>query len=87
MYTKDELVRMLNSVGKTLFATHFEDFQKGNFDIINTYDYTPAAKNTRISKSRSIFNAGQEYEALEIISTARVSDQIKNKCLELLKNK
>ncbi len=65
------LERYLQSVGKEVFATYYDQF--ANPSLSNTYlldllvserGYTLKACRTRVSKARSIINAGRGSDAL-----------------------
>ncbi len=47
-------------------------------------DFSANAQNTRLSKARTIFKNGWEYDALEIIVDSRADAKTKQKAKELL---
>lgn len=84
---KDDLIRKLNSVGKTAFAMHYDLFQdyaqgvlskeqaiEGLLQISN-----PAGAAIRLSNAKPIFQAGLERDALALVmSSNRISDEARD---------
>ena len=78
---RGELIRKLNSVGKTQFVEYFdlfEDYANGRRTkedcaeiLVRDGVSVEAGAAIRISNAKSIFMAGAEYEALSIISESR----------------
>ncbi len=87
-YSANELNRKLTSIGKGVFVEYFEDFKNGSFDVLDEKKFTELAKKTRISKAKSIFNAGQEYEALEnILNSKKVEQEWRDLAKDILSKK
>ena len=83
----------LKAVGKTTFIDFYYDFK--DVSVIarelaqKIFDSNPRAKsknqNFRIARARHIFEIGQEIQALEIINSPRVEEDVRKKAEEILR--
>lgn len=89
----DQLKKLLNACGKQAFVNYlFPSLSKDTNvtvqDIARLYpecnDFSANSQNTRLSKARTIFKNGWEYDALEIIADSRADPQTRQKAKELL---
>ncbi|MFY9619739.1 MAG: hypothetical protein WAM70_06510 [Pyrinomonadaceae bacterium] len=86
-----DLVRLLNSVGKSTFVSFFNEFADTsltNQDVVAILpeQYTLKARNTRVSKARRILREGLAEEALELIcASERVDPETAKQARELLR--
>lgn len=74
-----DLVRLLNSVGKSTFVSFFDEFADSsltNQDVVAILpeEYTLKARNTRTSKARRILREGLAEEALGLICASERAD-------------
>lgn len=83
-----DLIRTLNSVGKSTFVKYYFNFKKDSRDkciLIFDEDYTDKAKGTRTGHAQRIFREGKHLEALNIIiNSKRVDEVTKKKAKEIL---
>jgi hypothetical protein len=86
-----DLVRLLNSVGKSTFVSFFDEFADSaltNQDVVTILpeQYTLKARNTRVSKARRILPKGLAEEALELIcASERVDPETAKQARKLLR--
>lgn len=86
-----DLVRLLNSVGKSTFVRYYVQFTDRSLsheDLVDLlpHEYTLKARHTRVSKARRILNEGLHRQALELIAKSeRVDEQTVRRARELLK--
>ena len=82
------LVRTLNSVGKSTFIKYYFNFKNDSRDkciLMFDEDYTDKAKGTRTGHAQRIFREGKHLEALNIIiNSERVDEAAKKKAKEIL---
>ncbi len=91
--TDIQLKNAIKSVGKECFVKYYDkfaDFSQSNQDLIEILmmneKYTKNACATRVSKSRSIINAGRAKDVLiEITQSEKLDDDVKTKARELLR--
>ena len=65
-----DLIRVLNSVGKSTFVKYYYNFKNLSRDeCVSRFeeDYTDKAKSTRTGHAQRIFRENKHIEALEII--------------------
>ena len=83
-----DLVRVLNSVGKSTFVKYYYDFRdksRGECIMLFDEDFTDKAKSTRTGHAQRIFRENKQIEALTIIANSdRVDDVTRNKAMEIL---
>jgi hypothetical protein len=85
------LDRLLRSIGKVIFISHYDDFQNTALSIQAVADrlpneFTEKSRISRASKARRIFREGLEKAALEtIVTSERLDDDITKRARELLK--
>ncbi|MBQ9845901.1 MAG: hypothetical protein IJO54_07450 [Oscillospiraceae bacterium] len=83
-----DLLRVLNSVGKSIFVKYYYNFKNKSRDacIIGFEEnFTDNAKSTRTGHAQRIFRENKNIEALEIIvSSNRVDDFTRKKAIEIL---
>lgn len=83
-----DLIRTLNSVGKSTFVKYYFNFKNESRDkCILKFDenYTDKAKSTRTGHAQRIFRENKHIEALNIIiNSARVDDFTRKKAKEIL---
>ena len=89
--TQDQLIRNLNSVGKECFIKYiddFIDFTIPNIDIVDKIffekHYTQKSCTSRTSHARSIIKYGMTKDALKIIISARVPNDVSDQAEMLL---
>ena len=88
----NQLQRAIQSVGKSCFVKYykqFKDFSRSNEELVELLmkneKYTETASATRVSKSRSIINAGRAKDVLlEITQSEKLDDDVKTKARKLL---
>lgn len=86
-----DLVRLLNSVGKSTFVRYYRQFSDRTLsheDLVDLLpkDYTLKARHTRVSKARRILEEGLHRKALELIAKSeRVDGETALRARELLK--
>ena len=86
-----DLIRLLNSVGKSTFVRYFRQFSDRSLsheDLVDLLpkEYTLKARHTRASKARRILEEGLQRQALELIAKSeRVDEQTARRARELLK--
>lgn len=82
------LIRTLNSVGKSTFIKYYFNFKNDSRDkciLMFDEDYTDKAKGTRTGHAQRIFREGKHLEALNIIiNSERVDEATKKKAKEIL---
>lgn len=84
-YTAEKLDKLLKAIGKGFLVKYFEDFKSGKDNIYITEKFSAVSKRTRVSKARSIFNASQEYQALEnIVHSQKVDEVYRKKAAQIL---
>jgi len=85
-----DLVRLLNSVGKSTFVRYYRQFSDRSLsheDLVDLLpkEYTLKARHTRVSKVRRILDEGLHQQALELIAKSeRVDEQTARRARELL---
>jgi hypothetical protein len=83
-----DLIRTLNSVGKSTFVKYYYNFRDKSRDAcVLGFDepYTDNAKNTRTGHAQRIFRENKQKEALElIINSNRVDEATREKAYEIL---
>lgn len=84
-----DLVRVLNSVGKSTFVKYYYNFKnKSREECIMLFDedFTDKAKGTRTGHAQRIFRENKHIEALTIIADSnRVDDTTRKRAMELLR--
>lgn len=82
-----DLIRTLNSVGKSTFVKYYYAFKKkSREECIAMFEetYTDNAKSTRTGHAQRIFREGMNIEALKIIVTsARVDETTRKRAKEI----
>lgn len=74
-----DLVRILNSVGKSAFVKYYYNFKdKSRKECISAFEeaYTDKAKSTRTGHAQRIFRENRQIEALEIIVKSNRIDSV-----------
>ena len=76
---QDELLRLLNSVGKKCFVDFFAEFgdsRLSNAEVVEMLpsEYTLKARQSRVSTARRILREGAAREALEIVAASEKVD-------------
>lgn len=83
-----DLIRTLNSVGKSTFVKYYYCFKDKNRDeCIAQFDedYTDKAKSTRTGHAQRIFRENKNLEALEIIiNSGRVDEVTREQAKQIL---
>ncbi len=83
-----DLVRTLNSVGKTIFIKYYYDFKlKTREECISNFvePYTDYAKSTRTGHAQRIFRENKQIEALSIIiESNRLDEETISRAKEIL---
>lgn len=83
-----DLIRVLNSVGKSTFVKYYFNFKNESRDkCILKFDenYTDKAKSTRTGHAQRIFRENKQIEALNIIiNSERVDETTRKKAKEIL---
>lgn len=83
-----DLVRTLNSVGKTIFIKYYHNFKsKTREECISNFvePFTDHAKSTRTGHAQRIFRENKHIDALNlIIQSSRLNDEIINRAKEIL---
>ena len=83
-----DLVRVLNSVGKSTFVKYYYNFKNLSRDeCVSMFeeDYTDKAKSTRTGHAQRIFRENRHMDALEIIlKSDRVDYITRSKAKEIL---
>ncbi len=83
-----DLMRVLNSVGKSTFVKYYYNFRDQSRDqciLQFDEDYTDRAKRTRTGHAQRIFREDKHIEALEIIiASSRVDNVTRKKATEIL---
>ena len=77
-----DLIRTLNSVGKSTFVKYYYCFKdKSRDECIAQFDedYTDKAKSTRTGHAQRIFRENKNLEALEIIIKSERVDEVTRK--------
>ena len=84
-----DLVRVLNSVGKSTFIKYYYNFKnKSREECIMLFDedFTDKAKGTRTGHAQRIFRENKHIEALTIIADSnRVDDTTRKRATEILR--
>ena len=84
-----DLVRVLNSVGKSTFVKYYYNFRDKSRDeciMLFDEDFTDKAKSTRTGHAQRIFRENKHLEALTIIAESnRVDDATRKRAMELLR--
>ena len=84
-----DLVRVLNSVGKSTFVKYYYSFRdKSRDECIMLFDeeFTDKAKSTRTGHAQRIFRENKQIEALSIIADSnRVDDSTRKRATEILR--
>lgn len=85
-YEREKLERYLQSVGKSVFVEIMYPELQRNMDIDYEYlankyvlygNYTLNAQRSRLSKSKTIFRNGWQFEALKIVRNSNAEPRIK----------
>lgn len=83
-----DLVRVLNSVGKSTFVKYYYNFKDKSRDeciMLFDEDFTDKAKGTRTGHAQRIFRENKHLEALTIIADSnRVDDATRKRATEIL---
>ena len=83
-----DLIRTLNSVGKSTFVKYYYNFKNESRDaciLAFEENYTDNAKSTRVGHAQRIFRENKNIEALEIIiASNRVDAETWKKAKEIL---
>ena len=83
-----DLVRVLNSVGKSTFVKYYYNFKYKSRDeciMLFDEDFTDKAKGTRTGHAQRIFRENKHLEALTIIADSnRVDDATRKRATEIL---
>ena len=83
-----DLIRVLNSVGKSTFVKYYYNFKNLSRDeCVSMFeeDYTDKAKSTRTGHAQRIFRENRHKDALEIIlKSDRVDYITRSKAKEIL---
>ena len=83
-----DLVRVLNSVGKSTFVKYYYNFKDKSRDeciMLFDEDFTDKAKSTRTGHAQRIFRENKHIEALTIIADSnRVDDATRKRATEIL---
>lgn len=83
-----DLIRTLNSVGKSTFVKYYYCFKdKSRDECIAQFDedYTDKAKSTRTGHAQRIFRENKNLEALEIIiNSGRVDEVTREQAKQIL---
>jgi len=83
-----DLVRTLNSVGKSTFVKYYYNFKNESRDaciVAFEENYTDNAKSTRVGHAQRIFRENKHIEALEIIiASSRVDAETWKRAKEIL---
>lgn len=85
------LVRLLNSVGKSVFVRYYREFGDHSLsheDLVALLprEYTLKARHTRATKARRIIDEGLQRDALELIAKSeRLDPESRRGAKELLK--
>ena len=83
-----DLIRILNSVGKSTFIKYYYNFKNLSRDeCIARFDenYTEKAKGTRCGHAQRIFRENENIEALKIIiNSDRVDEKTRSAAKEIL---
>ena len=83
-----DLIRTLNSVGKSTFVKYYYCFKdKSRDECIAQFDedYTDKAKSTRTGHAQRIFRENKNLEALEIIiKSERVDEATRKQAKQIL---
>ena len=84
-----DLVRVLNSVGKSTFVKYYFNFKDKSRDeciMLFDEDFTDKAKGTRTGHAQRIFRENKHLEALTIIADSnRVDDATRKRATEILR--
>ena len=84
-----DLVRVLNSVGKSTFVKYYYNFKDKSRDeciMLFDEDFTDKAKGTRTGHAQIIFRENKHLEALTIIADSnRVDDATRKRATEILR--
>ena len=84
-----DLVRVLNSVGKSTFVKYYYNFKDKSRDeciMLFDEDFTHKAKGTRTGHAQRIFRENKHLEALTIIADSnRVDDATRKRATEILR--
>lgn len=84
-----DLVRVLNSVGKSTFVKYYYNFKDKSRDeciMLFDEDFTDKAKSTRTGHAQRIFRENKHIEALTIIAGSnRVDDATRKSATEILR--
>ncbi|MEN6325139.1 MAG: hypothetical protein ABFD18_02865 [Syntrophomonas sp.] len=85
-----DLIRTLNSIGKSTFVKYYYNFKNQSRDaciIAFTENYTDKAKSTRTGHAQRIFREGMQKDALQlVINSNRVDDDTIARAHEILKS-
>ena len=83
-----DLIRTLNSVGKSTFVKYYYNFKTQSRDeciVAFEENYTEKAKSTRVGHAQRIFRENKNIEALEIIiASSRVDVETWKRAKEIL---
>lgn len=85
-----DLVRTLNSIGKSAFVKYYYNFKNETRDACIaafTENYTDKAKSTRTGHAQRIFREGMQKDALQlIINSNKVGDETIARAREIMKS-
>jgi hypothetical protein len=86
-----DTLSLLNRIGKAVFIEYYEKFKDtslSNTDIVEMMpkEYTLKSRQSRTSKARRIIREGREEEALVIITSANIDDDLREKAKIYLAN-
>ncbi len=81
---ESDTLSLLNRIGKAVFIEYYEkikDTSLSNTEIVEMMpkEYTLKSRQSRTSKARRIIREGREQEALEIITSAKIDDELRHK--------
>lgn len=83
-----DLIRTLNSVGKSTFVKYYYNFKnKSREECISSFseNYTDKAKSTRTGHAQRIFRENMQFEALtEIVNSNKLDVSTINRAKEIM---
>ena len=94
---EQELIRKLNSVGKTIFVTYFSTFQSYSKGVISKEDCINVLVSNKVSNdngaaircgnAKRIFDEGMECDALIIVTESNIlPSELIRKAEEIIRN-
>ncbi|MGA9658648.1 MAG: hypothetical protein WBQ60_06080 [Asticcacaulis sp.] len=76
-----QLVRSLQSIGKSCFVKHFELFSDASISdmdamafLMDTEGYEQTGSRTRVTQARRIIEAGRAKDAMKLVAEAKIED-------------